>query len=67
MSLKRWLGLEADPPEPEDEGEGDIVIRVEVNGKVYTRRYPDLQMAQIRFPQYLADLEALHSGLPPSR
>jgi hypothetical protein len=60
MSLKRLFGLENEPPE--EEGEGNIVIRVEVNGKIYTRRYPDLQMAQIRFPQYLADLAALHSG-----
>lgn len=59
MSLKRLFGLEDE--EPEEEGEGRIVIRVEVNGKTYTRRYPDLQMAQIRFPQYLADLAALHS------
>lgn len=58
MSLKRLFGLEEE--NPEEEGEGKIVIRVEVNGKTYTRRYPDLQMAQIRFPQYLADLAALH-------
>lgn len=40
---------------------GNVVIRVEVNGKTYTQRYADMEMAQIRFPQYLADLAALQS------
>lgn len=47
---------------PEDEGEGPIAIRVEVGGKVYTRRYADLDMAQIRFPSFLAELNLLHAG-----
>jgi hypothetical protein len=58
MSLKRLFGLEEDPPE--DEGEGPVVIRIEIKGKIYTRRYPDLATAQLRFPPYLSDLAALH-------
>lgn len=58
MNLKRLLGFDEQPPE--DEGEGPVVIRVEVNGKTFVRRYPDLDTAQLRFPQYLADLAALH-------
>lgn len=58
MSLKRLFGLEDE--HPEEEGEGPVVIRVEVHGKTYTRRYPDLDTALLRFPQYLADLTALH-------
>ena len=60
MNLKRMLGFEEEIPE--DEGEGQIVIRVEIGGKTYTRRYPDLQTAQMRFPQYLSDLATLHSN-----
>lgn len=51
--------------EKEEEGgeeDGKVVIRVEVNGKTYTYRYRDLEMAQIRFPQVLADLNALHGA-----
>jgi hypothetical protein len=58
MSLKRLFGLEDQPPE--EEGEGPVVIRIEFQGKVYTRRYPDLDTAQLRYPQYLSDLVALH-------
>lgn len=60
MNLKRLLGFDEDIPE--DEGEGPVVIRIEVNGKTFIRRYPDLDIAQLRFPQYLADLAALHRG-----
>jgi hypothetical protein len=44
----------------EGEGEGPIVIRVEFHGRTFVQRYSDLEMAQIRFPQYLADLTALY-------
>ena len=60
MNLKRLLGF--DEEIPDDEGEGPVVIRVEVNGKTYVRRYPDLDMAHLRFPQYLADLAVLLRG-----
>ncbi len=46
MRLKRLFGWEDD--KPEDEGEGPIVIHVE------------LDTAQLRFPQYLSELAALH-------
>jgi hypothetical protein len=59
MSLKRLFGF-GDDENPEDEGEGPVVLRVEVHGKTYTRRYPDLDMALLRFPQFLNDLAALH-------
>jgi hypothetical protein len=58
MSLKRLFGLEDE--KPEDEGEGPIVIRIEFQGKTYTRRYPDLDTALLRYPQYLSELAALH-------
>ena len=58
MSLKRLFGLEDEPPE--EEGEGPVVIRIEYKGKIFTRRYPDLDTAQLRFPQYLSDLASLH-------
>lgn len=58
MRLKHLFGLEDD--QPQDEGEGPIVIRVEFAGKTFTRRYPDLDTAQLRFPQYLSELAALH-------
>ncbi|HZO87588.1 MAG TPA: hypothetical protein VFB38_04555 [Chthonomonadaceae bacterium] len=58
MRLKRLFGWEDD--KPEDEGEGPIVIHVEFDGKTFTRRYPDLDTAQLRFPQYLSELAALH-------
>jgi len=60
MNIKRLFGLDEDIPE--DEGEGPVVIRIEINGKIYIRRYPDLDVAQMRFPQYLSDLAALHRG-----
>src|SRR5258708_3230690 len=44
-----------------EEGTGNVVIRVEVGGKTYVRRYADLESAQLRFPQYLADLAALQT------
>ena len=43
----------------EDEGEGPVVLKIEYRGKTYTRRYPDFETAQLRFPQYLADLAVL--------
>jgi hypothetical protein len=58
MNLKHLFGLEDD--EPEDEGEGPVIIRIEFQGKIYTRRYTDLDTAQLRFPQNLSDLAALH-------
>ena len=58
MSLKRLFGRE--DQSPEDEGEGPVVLRVEFKGKTYTRRYPDLDTAQLRFPAYLSDLATLH-------
>ena len=58
MNLKRLFGLEDD--KPEEEGEGPVVIRIEVQGKIFTRRYPDLDTAQLRFPPYLSELAALH-------
>lgn len=39
---------------------GGVEIRVAFRGKVFTQRYADLDMAQLRFPQYLADLNAVH-------
>ena len=59
MSLKRLFGLE-DDHSAEEEGEGPVVIRIEFHGKIYTRRYPDLDTAQLRFPPYLSDLATLH-------
>lgn len=59
MRLDKLFGLGRD--DDEDEGEGKVVIRVEVEGKTYTRRYHDMEMAQLRFPQALADLAVLHS------
>ncbi len=58
MSLKRLFGLEHEIPD--EEGEGPVVIRIEFRGKTYTRRYPDLDTAELRFPQYLSDLASLH-------
>lgn len=58
MSLKRLFGLEDE--HSDEEGEGPVVLRIEFRGKTYTRRYPDLDTAQLRFPQYLSDLAALH-------
>lgn len=58
MSLRRLVGLQDESPT--EEGEGPVVIRIEFRGKTYTRRYPDLDTAQLRFPQYLSDLAALH-------
>ena len=60
MNLKRLLGLGND--KPEDEGEGPVVLTIEFRGKTYTRRYPDFETAQMRFPQYLADMASLHSN-----
>ncbi len=60
MRLSRLFGR-GDEETPE-EGVGNVVIRVEVGGKTYVQRYADLEMAQIRFPQYLADLQALHGA-----
>jgi hypothetical protein len=60
MNIKRLFGL--DGPDPADEGEGPVAITIEFRGKSYTRRYPDFETAQMRFPQYLADLTTLHSN-----
>ena len=60
MNLKRLLGLENQ--NSEDEGEGPVAVMIEFRGKTYTRRYPDFETAQLRFPQYLSDLAALHSN-----
>ena len=57
MNLKRLFGLENESLE---EGEGPVVLTLEFQGKLYTRRYPDLDTAQIRFPQFLSDLATLH-------
>ena len=57
MNFKRLLGMETGSSE--DEGEGPVVLKIEYRGKTYTRRYPDFETAQLRFPQYLADLAAL--------
>ena len=59
MNLKHLLGMEN--KSPEDEGEGPVVLKIEYRGKTYTRRYPDFETAQLRFPLYLADMAALHS------
>ena len=40
---------------------GHVTIRVEVGGKTHIQTYDDLDMALLRFPQYLADLNALYS------
>ena len=58
MNLKRLFGL--DEETPEEEGEGPVVLTLEFQGKRYTRRYPDLDTAQLRFPSFLSDLAALH-------
>lgn len=60
MNFKRLLGMEN--ASPEDEGEGPVVLMIEFHGKTYTRRYPDFETAQMRFPQYLADMAVLHSN-----
>jgi hypothetical protein len=60
MNLKRLLGLGKE--NPEDEGEGPVVLTIAFRGKSYTRRYPDFETAQLRFPQYLSDLATLHSN-----
>ena len=60
MNFKRLLGMETGSSE--DEGEGPVVLKIEYQGKTYTRRYPDFETAQLRFPQYLADLAALSDG-----
>ena len=60
MNFKRLLGM--DNENPEDEGEGPVVLKIEFRGKTYTRRYPDFETAQLRFPQYLSDLATLHSN-----
>lgn len=57
MGLRKLFGRGDDDETPQEEG--GVTIRVEVNGKTYRQWYPDLAMAQIRFPQYLADLNAL--------
>ena len=57
MNFKRLLGMETGSSE--DEGEGPVVLKIEYRGKTYTRRYPDFETAQLRFPQYLADLAVL--------
>ncbi len=59
MNLKRLLGLEDKEAE---EGEGPVAITIEFRGKTYTRRYPDFETAQLRFPQYLSDLATLHTN-----
>ncbi len=61
MDLKRLFGLE--DAIPNEEGEGPVILRIEFQGKTYTRRYLDLDTAQLRFPQYLADLAALHRAV----
>lgn len=38
-----------------------VTIRVEVGGKTHVQTYDDLDMALLRFPQYLADLNALYA------
>ena len=61
MNLKRLFGLEDE--NPAEEGEGPVSIQIEFQGKTYTRRYPDLDTAQLRFPQFLSDLAALHRNV----
>lgn len=58
MNLRHLFGSKDESPE--DEGDGPIVIKIEFRGRTYTRRYPDLDTAQLRFPRYLSDLAALH-------
>lgn len=60
MNIKQLFGGDREPSG--EEGEGPVVLKVEFRGKTYTRRYPDFETAQLRFPQYLADLTALHSN-----
>ena len=60
LNLRSLFGRE---DSPEEEGDGPVVIRVEVNGRTFTRRYPDRETAQLRFPQYLSDLAALQCNV----
>ncbi|MCW3099944.1 MAG: hypothetical protein JWL77_5562 [Chthonomonadaceae bacterium] len=60
MNFKRLLGMT--DQHPEDEGEGPVVLTIEFRGKTYTRRYPDFETAQMRFPEFLADMATLHSN-----
>lgn len=63
MNFKRLFGWEDGTPE--DEGEGPVVLTLTVQGKTYTRRYPDLETAQLRFPQFLSDMATLHGSAMP--
>ncbi|HLK57470.1 MAG TPA: hypothetical protein VKU00_12965 [Chthonomonadaceae bacterium] len=47
--------------ETSKERPGSVTIRVEFGGKSFAYTYDDLEMAQVRFPQVLADLNALYS------
>ncbi len=58
MNLKHLFGLDEEPLE--EEGNGSVVLTIAFNGKTYTRRYPDLDTAQLRFPQYLSEIAVLH-------
>ncbi len=58
MVFRKLFGQ--DDEEANGDPEGKVIIRIEVDGKTYVQRYADLEMAQIRFPQYLADLIAVH-------
>ena len=40
---------------------GAVTIRVEFGGKSFVHTFEDLDMAEMRFPQILADLNALYS------
>ena len=57
MVMRRIFGRGEEP-----EGRpGQVTIRVEVGGKTHVQTYDDLDMALLRFPQYLADLNALYA------
>ena len=58
MVLRRLFGHGEDAPK---ERPGSVTIRVEFGGKSFVHTYDDLDMAQVRFPQALADLNALYS------
>jgi hypothetical protein len=65
MVMRRLFGSGDD--DPENTQEGPVTIRIEVDGKTYIQRYTDLAMAQLRFPQYLADIAAVHGSPETNR
>lgn len=58
MVFRKLFGQGEETPEQRP---GSVTIRVEVGRKTFVYTYDDLDMAQVRFPQVLADLNALYS------